>query len=138
LLEGSPYVLPAYPTDLSEQAARLLIGLGVRPRTGVRVTAMDSEGLTLQTPHGEERLSTRTVLWAAGVEPSAFGRVLGERAGAKLDRQGRVLVAPDLSIPGHPEIFVIGDLAFLEQEGKAVPGVAPAAMQQGRYVAALI
>ncbi len=138
LLDGSSDVLPAYPPDLSEQAARLLIRLGVRPRTGVQVTAMDAEGLTLDTPDGDERLATRTVLWAAGVQPSAFGRVLAESAGAKLDRQGRVMVAPDLSIPGHPEIFVIGDLAFLEQDGKPLPGVAPVAMQQGRYVAAVI
>ena len=99
---------------------------------------MDAEGLTLQTPDGEERLPTRTVLWAAGVKPSAFGKVLEERAGAKLDRHGQVVVAPDLSIPGHPEIFVIGDMAFLEQDGKALPGVAPVAMQEGRYVAGLI
>ena len=138
LLEGSPHVLQTYPVDLSEQAARLLIGLGVRPRTGVRVTAVDAEGITMQTSHGEERLATRTVLWAAGVQPSPFGRVLAERAGAKLDRQGHVMVAPDLSIPGHPEIFVIGDLAGLEQDGKPLPGVAPVAMQEGRYVAGLI
>ena len=138
LLDGSPHVLPTYPEDLSEQAARQLIRLGVRPRTRVQVTAMDGEGLTLRTPEGEERLASRTVLWAAGVRPSAFGRVLAERAGAKLDRQGRVMVAPDLSIPGHPEIFVVGDLAVVEQKGKMVPGVAPAAMQEGRYVAGLI
>ena len=138
LLDGSPHVLPAYPEDLSEQAARQLIRLGVRPRTRVQVTAMDAEGLTLKTPEGEERLASRTVLWAAGVQPSAFGRVLAERAGAKLDRQGRVMVAPDLSIPGHPEIFVVGDLAVLDQDGKALPGVAPVAMQEGRYVAGVI
>jgi NADH dehydrogenase len=138
LLDGSPHVLPTYPVDLSEQAARLLIGLGVRPRTRVQVVAIDAEGLTLRTAEGEERLETRTVLWAAGVHPSAFGRVLAESAGAKLDRQGRVMVAPDLSIPGRPEIFVIGDLAFLEQDGKPLPGVAPVAMQQGRYVAGVI
>src|ERR1700681_3563950 len=114
LLDGSPYVLPAYPTDLSLQAARLLVKLGVRPRTHVQVIAMDAKGLTLRTPDGDERLATRTVLWAAGVQPSFFGRVLEERAGAKLDRQERGMVSPDLSIPGHPEIFVIGDLAFLE------------------------
>jgi len=138
LLDGSPHVLPAYPEDLSEQAARQLIRLGVRPRTRVQVIAIDAEGLTLQTPEGQERLASRTVLWAAGVQPSAFGRVLAERAGAKLDRQGRVMVASDLSIPGHPEIFVIGDLAVLEQDGKALPGVAPVAMQEGRYIAGLI
>jgi len=138
LLDGSPHVLPAYPVDLSEQAARQLVRLGVRPRTNVRVVAMDAEGLTLQTPDGGERLPTRTVLWAAGVRPSPLGTVLAERAGAKLGRQGLVMVAPDLSIPGHPEIFVIGDLAFLEQDGKPLPGVAPVAMQEGRYVAGVI
>jgi NADH dehydrogenase len=138
LLDGSPHVLPAYPVDLSEQAARQLIRLGVRPRTNVRVVDMDTEGLTLQTPDGGERLATRTVLWAAGVRPSPFGTVLAERAGAELGRQGLVMVAPDLSIHGRPEIFVIGDLAFLEQDGKPVPGVAPVAMQEGRYVAELI
>jgi NADH dehydrogenase len=138
LLDGSPHVLPAYPEDLSEQAARLLIRLGVQPRNNVRVVAIDAEGLTLRTPTGEERLATRTVLWAAGVWASAFGQVLANRAGAELDRQGRVKVTPDLSVPGHPEIFVVGDLAYLEQGGKPLPGVAPVAMQQGRYVAALI
>jgi NADH:ubiquinone reductase (H+-translocating) len=138
LLDGSAHVLPSYPEDLSEQAARQLIRLGVRPRANVRVVAIDAEGLTLRTPDGEERLATRTVLWAAGVKPSEFGAVLASSAGAKLDRQGRVMVAPDLSIPGHPEIFVVGDLAYLERDGKGLPGVAPVAMQQGRYVAGLL
>ena len=138
LLDTSPRVLPTYPEDLSEQAARQLIRLGVRPRNNVQVTGVDAEGVTLRTPDGEERLATRTVLWAAGVRPSAFGKVLQERAGAKLERRGQVMVAPDLSIPGHPEIFVIGDMAFLQQDGKPLPGVAPVAMQEGRYVAGLI
>ncbi len=138
LLDTSPRVLPTYPADLSEQAARQLIRLGVRPRNNVQVTGVDAEGVTLRTHDGEERLATRTVLWAAGVRPSAFGKVLEERAGAKLERHGQVMVAPDLSIPGHPEIFVIGDMAFLEQDGKPLPGVAPVAMQEGRYVAGLI
>ena len=138
LLDGSPRVLPSYPEDLSEQAARLLIRLGVRPRNNVQVTAVDKDGLTLRTPEGEERLATHTVLWAAGVHASEFGCALAERTGVKLDRQGRVPVNPDLSVPGHPGIFVIGDLAYLEQDGKPLPGVAPVAMQQGRYVAALI
>jgi NADH:ubiquinone reductase (H+-translocating) len=138
LLDTSPRVLPTYPEDLSEQAARQLIRLGVRPRTNVQVTGVDAEGVTLRTHDGEERLPTRTVLWAAGVRPSAFSKVLEERAGAKLERRGQVTVAPDLSIAGHPEISVIGDMAFLEQDGKALPGVAPVAMQEGRYVARLI
>jgi NADH dehydrogenase len=86
-----------------------------------------------------ERIATRTTLWAAGVQASPLGRVLARAAGATLDRAGRVAVQPDLSLPGHPEIFVIGDLAlFLHQTGKPLPGVAPVAMQQGRYVAGLI
>ena len=138
LLDGSPRVLPSYPEDLSAAAERSLVRLGVRSRNNVRVTAIDAEGVTLRTPQGEERLETRTVLWAAGVAPSEFGGVLERCSGAKLDRQGHVMVGPDLTIPGHPEIFVIGDLAYLEQDGKPLPGVAPVAMQQGRYVAQAI
>jgi NADH:ubiquinone reductase (H+-translocating) len=138
LLDGSQRVLPSYPEDLSAEAERSLIRLGVRSRNNVRVTAIDAEGVTLRTPQGEERLETRTVLWAAGVAPSEFGGVLERSAGAKLDRQGHVVVGPDLTIPGHPEIFVIGDLAYVEQDGKPLPGVAPVAMQQGRYVAQAI
>ena len=138
LLDGSSRVLPSYPEDLSAAAERSLVRLGVRSRNNVRVTAIDAEGVTLRTPQGEERLETRTVLWAAGVAPSEFGAVLERSAGAKLDRQGHVMVGPDLTIPGHPEIFVIGDLAYVEQDGKPLPGVAPVAMQQGRYVAQAI
>lgn len=138
LLDGSPRVLPSYPEDLSAEAERSLIRLGVRSRNNVRVTAIDAESVTLRTPHGEERLETRTVLWAAGVAPSEFGGVLEMRAGAKLDRQGRVTVGADLTIPGHPEIFAIGDLAYVEQDGEPLPGVAPVAMQQGRYAAQAI
>ena len=131
LLDGSPHVLPVYPVTLSEAAERSLVKLGVQPRTGVRVTAIDEEGVTL---NGAERIETRTVLWAAGVTASAFGKALG----APLDRQGRVSVGPDLTVPGHPEIFVIGDLALVVQDGKSLPGVAPVAMQQGRYAARAI
>jgi NADH:quinone reductase (non-electrogenic) len=138
LLDGSPRVLPSYPEDLSEAAERSLVKLGVRPRTNVTVSAVDSEGVALKTPTGMERIETRTVLWAAGVAPSDFGHVLAQRAGAPLDRQGHVMVAPDLTVPGHPEIFVIGDLAHVVQDGKPVPGVAPVAMQQGRYASEAI
>src|ERR1043166_839479 len=138
LLDSSPRVLPSYPEDLSAAAERSLIRLGVRPRSPVQVTGIDPEGVTLETPNGAERIETRTVLWAAGVAASSFGEVLAKCAGAPLDRQGRVKVAPDLTVPGHPEIFVIGDLAHLEQDGKLLPGVAPVAMQQGRYVAQTI
>jgi len=138
LLDSSPRVLPSYPEDLSAAAERSLIRLGVRTRSHVKVTGIDPEGVTLETPNGAERIETRTVLWAAGVAASSFGEVLAKCAGAPLDRQGRVKVAPDLTAPGHPEIFVIGDLAHLEQDGKLLPGVAPVAMQQGRYAAQTI
>ena len=135
LLEGSAHVLPTYSKETSAAAERSLIHLGVRPRTHVRVTDIDENGVTLSTG---ERIDSKTVLWAAGVAPSDFARILERRAGAKLDRHGHVIVAPDLTVPGHPEIFVIGDLAYVETKGREVPGVAPAAMQMGRYVAKVL
>jgi NADH dehydrogenase len=138
LLEGGPRVLPAYPDDLSAKAEASLIRLGVTPRTNVMVTGIDETGVTVKTPAGVDRINARTVIWAAGVQASSFGDVLKRRAGAQLDRGGRVMVGPDLSVPGHPEILVIGDLAHFEQDGKMLPGVAPVAMQQGGYVAKLI
>ena len=103
------------------------------------MTAIDAEGVTVKSATGEDRIPTRTVLWAAGVRASSLGKKLAECAGAQLDRAGRVIVQPDLTIPGHPEIFVIGDLAsFTHQGGKPLPGVAPVAMQQGNYVAKLL
>lgn len=127
LLEGADAVLPPYPEELRAKARDQLVGLGVEVRTGSRVTAIDAEGVTLAS----ERIATRTVVWAAGVQGEPIARSLG----APLDRAGRVKVAPDLTVPGHPEVQVIGDLAFLEQDGAAVPGVCPAAIQQGRHAA---
>jgi NADH dehydrogenase len=139
LLEGSPRVLPAYPPDLSAKAEASLIRLGVTPRTNVMVTGIDDASVTVKTSQGgADRINARTIIWAAGVRASGFGAVLKQRAGAELDRGGRVMVSPELSVPGHPEIFVIGDLAHFEQDGKMLPGVAPVAMQQGGYVAKLI
>jgi NADH dehydrogenase len=136
LIEGEPRLLPAFLPDLSAKAEKQLLALGVRSHTGVRVTAIDEEGVTTTGAGGAARIAARTVLWAAGVRASRMGKVLADRAGAPLDRAGRVLVEPDLSLPGHPEIRVIGDLAnFSHQTGKPLPGVAPVAMQQGRYVA---
>ena len=135
LLEGSPHVLPSYPEDLSIAAEKSLIKLGVRPRAGIRVTRIDADGVTMDNG---ERIAAKTVLWAAGVRSSDFGQALKDHAGAALDRQGRVIVEPDLTLPGHPEIFVAGDLAHFEQDGHPVPGVAPVAMQQGRYAARVI
>ncbi len=135
LLDGAPHVLSAYPQSLSIEAERSLIKLGVRPRNGVRVTCIDTHGVTLETPSGQDRIEARTVLWAAGVAPSDFGKVLAQRAGATLDKQGHVVVDAQLNIANHPEIFVIGDLALLDPP---LPGVAPVAMQQGKYAAARI
>ena len=127
LVEGMPRVLTAFPEDLSAKAAAQLARLGVQVRTSTLVTGIDATGVTL----GTERLAARTVLWAAGVAASPLGRSLG----APLDRAGRVRVEPDLTIPGHPEVFVIGDLALLEQEGKPVTGLAAVAVQEGPHAA---
>ncbi len=139
LVENGDRVLPVYPPDLSADAEQSLIRLGVRTRTHAMVTAIDAAGVTLKTAAGEERIATHTVLWAAGVKASPLGKSLADATGVALDRAGRVMVEPDLSVPGHPEIFVIGDLAnYSHQTGKPLPGVAPVAMQQGRYVAQVI
>jgi NADH dehydrogenase len=139
LVEGEPRLLPGFPPDLSAKAEKQLIALGVRSRTAARVIDIDAEGVTVQANGKTERVPTRTVLWAAGVRANKLGRVLAERADAPIDKVGRVIVEPDLSIPGHPEIFVIGDLASYTHQGdKPLPGVAPVAMQEGRYVAELI
>ena len=127
LLEGAPHVLPTFGDPLSEKAREQLRSLGVEVRTDACVTAIDDEGVSL----GSERIAAKTVLWAAGVAASPLGRSLG----VPLDRAGRVIVTPTLTVPGHDEIFVVGDLAHLEQDGKPVPGVAPAAIQMGRYTA---
>jgi NADH dehydrogenase len=136
LIEGEDRVLPLFPRDLSAKAEKQLIGLNVRSLTGARVTDIDPDGVTVSAGGREQRIAARTVLWAAGVRASRLGKVLAERAGAPLDRAGRVVVEPDLSVPGHPEIHVIGDLAnFCHQGGQPLAGVAPVAMAQGRYVA---
>src|SRR5687768_9268779 len=123
LVEGTDRVLPVYPADLSRKAQLQLERLGVTVWVNRRVTLVDESGIAM----GDERLSARTVIWAAGVAASPLGASLG----APLDRAGRVRVEPDLSVPGHPEIFVAGDLAAVE----CVPGIAPAAKQMGRHVA---
>ena len=127
LLEGTDRVLPPYPPDLSEKARRQLEDLGVEVRSGALVTDVDGHGVCI----GPERIESRTVLWAAGVAASPVGRSLG----APVDRAGRVKVESDLSLPGHREVFIAGDLAAFEQDGRPVPGVAPAAMQMGRHAA---
>jgi NADH dehydrogenase len=139
LVDRSSRVLPAFPEDLSENAAVSLIELGVWPRTGVQVTDVNAEGVTLSSEKGTERIAARTVIWAAGVEASPLGRLLHEKTNAEIDRAGRLLVALNCTLPGHEEIFVIGDLAdYRHQGGASLPGLAPVAMQQGRYVGRLI
>src|ERR1022692_4062809 len=139
LVEGADRVLPSFPPDLSAAAERALSDLGVRARTHSTVTGLDRAGVTIRTGDSVERIPAKTVLWAAGVEASELGKIVSQRTGAPLDRAGRVIVEPDLTVPGHPEIFVIGDLAhFSHQTGQPLPGVAPVAMAQGRYVARAI
>jgi NADH:ubiquinone reductase (H+-translocating) len=136
LLEGLERVLPPYAPDLSAKAAASLQRLGVTILTETRVTQVDKHGVTVQRDGKTEAIPAETVLWAAGVKASPVGKVLAERAEAKLDRVGRVIVDPDLSVPTHPNIFVIGDLAhFIYQQETPLPGVAPVAIQQGQYVA---
>jgi NADH dehydrogenase len=131
LIEAGPRVLGSFPPSLSAKAAAQLQRLGVDVLTGSPVQAIDAQGYQ----RGGERIAARTVLWAAGVAASPLGGLLG----APLDRAGRVQVLPDLSLPGHPEVFVAGDLAAVAQPGgQPVPGIAPAAKQMGRHVARVI
>ncbi len=139
LVEGTDRALPTYPPKLSEAARKMLVRLGVTVRTGAMVTEVKAESVTIREGDHTESIPTRTVLWAAGVLASPLGLILSKKAGAPVDKLGRVLVNPDLSIPEHPEIFVVGDLAnFSHQTGKPLPGVAQPAIQQGRYVGKLI
>ncbi|HKD08477.1 MAG TPA: NAD(P)/FAD-dependent oxidoreductase [Bryobacteraceae bacterium] len=138
LIEGENRVLPPYPPELSKAAEKALIELGVQTRDGARVVDIDEGGVIIESNGNRARIEARTVLWAAGVQASPLGHLLANRSGVALDKVGRIVVQPDLSVPGHPEILIIGDLAHFEQGGKQVPGVAPTAMQQGRYAAKLI
>ncbi len=131
LIEAGPRLLPTFPEELSEEARRSLERKGVQVLTGTRVTGCDPAGVRC----GEERIPASTVVWAAGVTASPAGDWIG----AERDRAGRILVGPDLSVPGHPEIFAIGDLAAVrDAEGRPVPGNAPAAKQMGRHVGRLL
>lgn len=127
LIEGGPKILAAFPDDLSNRALKDLDEYGIEVRTNSVVTSVDDDAVSI----GSERIPTQTIFWAAGNKASSLGAMLD----APLDRNGRVLVNPDLSVPNHPEIFVAGDLAGITQNGKPVPAVAPAANQEG-YLAA--
>ncbi|MBD2627296.1 NAD(P)/FAD-dependent oxidoreductase [Trichormus variabilis] len=139
LLEGMDRILPPFAPELSQEAETSLTQLGVNVQTKTLVTNIANDIVTIKQGDDVKEIAAKTVLWAAGVKASAMGKVLTERTGAESDRAGRVIVEPDLSIKGHPNIFVVGDLAnFAHQNNKPLPGVAPVAMQEGEYVAKLI
>lgn len=139
LIEGEDRVLPPFPADLSAHAEKSLVQLTVQVRVKARVTALNADGVVVTSAGEEQTIPAKTVLWAAGVHASPLGQVLHDRAGAPLDKAGHVTVDPDLTVPGHPEILVIGDLAsFTHDGGKPLPGVAPVAMQMGGYAAKLV
>ena len=142
LVEAADRVLTTFPPSLSRKAERSLTRLGVTVLTGRTVTGIDEEGVTLDgRDGGRERIAARAVVWAAGVTASGLAGTLAELTGAERDRAGRVTVEPDLTLPGHPEVFAIGDMVRVRgADGSAValPGVAPVAMQQGRYAARVV
>jgi len=139
LVEGLGQVLPTYPADLSEKAEKFLKKLGVSIKTNTMVTDINGSNAIINRNGDSETIQSRTMLWTAGVKASSLGKALAKNTGAQLDKSGRILVNPDLSVPGQPDVFVIGDLANLSSEGsEPLPGVAPVAMQEGKYVAKLI
>jgi NADH dehydrogenase len=140
LVEALDRVLPTYPADRSRSAERQLRRLGVTVRTRTRVVGITETGVDVTGTDGDERFPTRTVLWAAGVQASSFAKVVAGATGAEADSAGRILVGPDLTIPGHPEIFVLGDAAVQPggPAGKPVPGVAQGGIQAGHYAARLL
>jgi NADH dehydrogenase len=140
LIDGSPRVLSRYPEELSAEAERALLRLGVRIRHRTRATQIDDEGVTFLHSEGtESRLMTRTVLWAGGVMPSDFSLTLAERLGVEVDHAGRIPVNPDLTVAGYDSIYLAGDLALARgPNGAPLPGVCQVAMQQGVYAARVI
>jgi NADH:ubiquinone reductase (H+-translocating) len=140
VVDGSDRVLPVYSPDLSAKAEKALHRLGVRVRNHVKVTCVDAKGVTFEIDgngaKSEGHIEARTVIWAAGVAVTQFTRTLAQRTAAETDRQGRIKVAKDLTVPGYPNIFVIGDMGLsLDKDGKPLPGVAQVAMQEGSYAA---
>jgi NADH:ubiquinone reductase (H+-translocating) len=136
LVEGGDRLLPSYPPQLSEAAKNMIERLGVIVQLNEMVTNVEKDLVTVRQGDSTEIIPTRTILWAAGVLGSPVGRSVAEQTDAPIDKLGRISVEPDCSVPGHPEIFVIGDLAlFTHQTGKPLPGVAQPAIQEGHYVA---
>jgi NADH dehydrogenase len=139
LVEGGGRLLAAYPPDLSESAEKQLKKLGVDTRPGAMVMGIDENGVDTKRGDAMERIQAKTVIWAAGVKANPLGKLLAERTGAETDKSGRVVVEPDCTVKGHPEIFVIGDLAnFSHDGGHPLPGVAQVGIQMGKYAAGLI
>jgi NADH:ubiquinone reductase (H+-translocating) len=142
LVEANDHVLTSFPPSLSAKALRSLERLGIEVLLDHRVTMVDAEGVAVEDAAGaSERIQARTVIWAAGVAASSLAGELGRQSGAPVDRAGRVVVEPDLTLPGHPEVFALGDMISVRRAGGeplVLPGVAPVAMQQGRYAAGVI
>jgi NADH:ubiquinone reductase (H+-translocating) len=142
LMEAADRVLTSFPSSLSRRASRSLEQLGVTPLLERMVVGIDAEAVTTEARDGGvERIPARTVIWAAGVTASSLATQLAEQAHAELDRAGRVAVEPDLTLPGHPEVLALGDMVTVRGEDgtpRVLPGVAPVAMQQGRYAAKLV
>jgi NADH:ubiquinone reductase (H+-translocating) len=142
LVETADRVLTSFPQSLSRKAARSLERLGVTPMLGRTVVSIDEEAVAIEAPDGgSERIPARTVVWAAGVAASELATQLAELTGAELDRAGRMTVEPDLTLPGHPEVIALGDMVRVRTKDgtpQTLPGVAPVAMQQGRYAAKLV
>jgi NADH:ubiquinone reductase (H+-translocating) len=141
LVELADRVLTTFPENLSRRAKRALEQRGVTPLLGHTVTAIDEDGVTVEGADGTRRVPARTTIWAAGVEASSLARTLAEATGAELDRTGRVTVQPDLTLPGHPEVLALGDMVRVADSsgaGVELPGVAPVAMQQGRYAGRVV
>jgi len=134
LLEGAPSVLPPFAEKLQRYTHHRLETMGVDIRTGTLAVGMDDRSVTVKGPDGEETIRARTRIWAAGVQASPLARMLAERSGAETDRAGRITVNPDCTLPGHPEVFAIGDMVSLNK----LPGVAQPAMQEGKYVGKVI
>jgi NADH dehydrogenase len=136
LVEANDRVLPTYPRGLSRRASAGLETLGATTMTGARVTAITADGVEMATSAGAQHLATRTVLWAAGVQVTPFGRAVAEALGAATDRAGRITVLPDLTVPGYPDVSIVGDLASTPwRPDRPLPGVAQGAIQGGRYTA---
>ena len=139
LLDAGDRVVPSFSEKLSAKAARALTALGVDVREGSKVTSIEPDGVTIETAAGEERIATKTVIWAAGVKAAGLTEVLARATGAKTDRGGRIEVNADLTVPGHPEISAIGDMANLAgADGRPLPGLATVAIQQARHAARAI